>query len=274
MSAASRAQPAAGAGADRAEVIEVPTRHGPARLLVDGGAGARGARARLVLGHGAGGGPASPDLEALAHDLASADLQVVRVEQPWHVAGRRIAPRPATLDEAWLDVLADVPRRLGPAGLTVVGGRSAGARVCARTAATTVPPADAVVLLAFPLVPPRTAAARAAGRPASHRGAELAGLARSGVSVLAVQGSRDRFGDAARIEAALAAELGVPSAVATGVEAGVRGAALANVTVATIPDADHGFVVPRSLGGPEATEAGLASLTQACGSFVSALLVE
>ena len=56
-------------------------------------------------------------------------VTVVRVEQPWRVAGRKVAGPPATLDRAWLAVLA----ALDVTGPLVVGGRSAGARVAYRT---------------------------------------------------------------------------------------------------------------------------------------------
>ena len=53
----------------------------------------RGDRA-LVLGHGAGGGVAAPDLVAVADVAHSAGLSTALVEQPYRVAGRR-SPAPA-----------------------------------------------------------------------------------------------------------------------------------------------------------------------------------
>ncbi len=132
---------------------------------------------RLALGHGAGGGPDAPDLAALARVLPEAGINVVRVEQPWRVAGRRVAPRPEVLDRSWLAALESVDRRLPLA----VGGRSAGARVACRTAG--VLDAVAVVALAFPLHPP--------GRPERTRLPELTAVQ---APVLVVQGERDAFG--------------------------------------------------------------------------------
>jgi uncharacterized protein len=154
----------------------VDTRQGPARLREDA---ASGARARLVLGHGAGGGldAVSPDVDALAERLPARGVTVLRVDQPWRVAGRRVAPAPARLDAAWQDVLTALPRDLP----LVVGGRSAGARVACRTARSSM--ALAVVALAFPLHPP--------GRPERSRAEELLD---SGVPTLVVQGRRDAFG--------------------------------------------------------------------------------
>lgn len=153
-------------------VVEVVTRHGGARLHVDP---APRACAVLVLGHGAGGGVDAVDLAALAAALPGRGITVVRFEQPWRVAGRRVAVAPARLDEAWLDA-----RGAWPTGPLVVGGRSAGARVACRTAGTVG--ALAVVALAFPLHPP--------GRPERSRAEELA----TGLPTLAVQGDRDPFG--------------------------------------------------------------------------------
>jgi predicted alpha/beta-hydrolase family hydrolase len=163
---------------------------GDARLLIDRAHANRGfstdlnPRAggiTLVLGHGAGGGAHAPDLTALAGALPARGVTVVRLEQPWRVAGRRVAPAPATLDRAWL---AAVPQ-IALDGPLVVGGRSAGARVACRTARTLG--AVAVLALAFPLQPP--------GRPDNSRAHELLG---AGVPTLVVQGDRDVFGAAAQ----------------------------------------------------------------------------
>jgi predicted alpha/beta-hydrolase family hydrolase len=142
-------------------------------------------RRRLLLGHGAGGGVQAPDLLAVAQALPGTGTEVWLVEQPWRVAGRRVAPAPTTLDEAWVQVLADVPRDLP----LLVGGRSAGARVACRTALATG--ATGVVALAFPLHPP--------GKPEKSRAGELDG---AGVPVLVVQGANDPFGRPDEIAAA------------------------------------------------------------------------
>ena len=152
----------------------VPTPLGDARLLI---AAAADPQAALVLGHGAGGGAHARDLRVLAAELPAAGVTVVRLEHPWRVAGRRIAPRPALLDRGWLAVLPSIET----AGPLVLGGRSSGARVACRTALQLG--AAGVVCLAFPLHPP--------GRPERSRFDELA---RSGVPTLVIQGERDSFG--------------------------------------------------------------------------------
>lgn len=175
--------PAAPASRARASRRTVATPRGPARAHLRTPPEPAGA---LVLGHGAGGSSWSADLLALADLADRADgprWQVVLVEQPWRVAGRKVAAPPPQLDEAWLAVLAALRSGRRPiATPLVVGGRSAGARVACRTAAGVG--ADAVLALSFPLHPP--------GAPETSRAAELAGAL--ALPVLVVQGRRDPFG--------------------------------------------------------------------------------
>jgi uncharacterized protein len=152
----------------------VDTPHGEGRLVT---ARAHKAVATLLLGHGAGNGIEARDLEALAHYLPRNGVSVIRFEQPWRRAGRKIATRPATLDEA---LLAAVDRLRVRTPL-IVGGRSAGARSAARCAKGIG--ARGCLALAFPLHPP--------GRPEKSRLDELEG---AGVPLLVVQGERDTLG--------------------------------------------------------------------------------
>ncbi|MGW1493785.1 alpha/beta hydrolase family protein [Streptomyces sp. NPDC002402] len=137
-------------------------------------------RARLVLGlgHGAGGGIEARDLQAVARGLTADGVTVALVEQPWRVAGKKVAPAPKTLDAGWRGIWPV----LAKSGLPVVaGGRSAGARVACRTAVELG--AVGVLALSFPLHPP--------GRPEKSRADELLG---AGVPTLVVQGGNDPFG--------------------------------------------------------------------------------
>lgn len=198
------------------DVQEVATGAGPARVLTlapsgDGPALAGDRRGVLALGHGAGGGIGSADLVAVAAASAALGWRVLLVEQPWRVAGRKVASPPAHLDRCWLEVLEAVLPQVAGDRL-VVGGRSAGARVACRTA--TRLGADGVLALAFPLHPP--------GRPEKSRGAELAGC---GVPALVVQGERDPFGGPDEVRAAL----GGPT---SSTEAGAGAAAIRVVAVA------------------------------------------
>ena len=156
------------------EVTSVATPHGEARLHRNR---SRHPVATLVLGHGAGGGGESRDLEALARELPRQGITDVRVAQPWRVAGKRLAPRPQVLDECFV-AATDRLRVRTP---LVVGGRSAGARSAARCARRMG--ASAYLALAFPLHPP--------GKPEKSRLDELEGV---GVPTLIIQGERDTFG--------------------------------------------------------------------------------
>lgn len=161
---------------------EVPTPSGPALVHVEVEVEVEGAGGGvLLLGHGAGGGLGhrAADLDAAAQAGRGAGLTVVQVDQPWRVAGRRVAEAPGRLDEAWLAVVAAV--RAGRTGPLVVGGRSSGARVACRTAREVG--AVGVLALAFPLHPP--------GRPDRSR---LPELLLPDVPRLVVQGERDAFG--------------------------------------------------------------------------------
>ena len=70
--------------------------------------------ATLLLSHGAGGGVEARDLWALADALPAQGVSVVLFEQPWRVAGRKVATAPPTLDAA-LRCAADVMRVRTPA---------------------------------------------------------------------------------------------------------------------------------------------------------------
>ncbi|MFJ6047899.1 MULTISPECIES: alpha/beta family hydrolase [unclassified Streptomyces] len=194
----------------------------------------RAPRPRLVLAvsHGAGGGIEARDLQALAAALPARRITVALVEQPWRVAGKKVAAAPKVLDEGW--------RGLWPAlaepGLPVVaGGRSAGARVACRTAAELG--AAAVLALAFPLHPP--------GRPEKSRAEELTG---SGRPTLVVQGDRDPFG---RPE-----EFPPP---------GARDP----YELVEVAHADHGFAVPKKADTTQ--EEALLTITEAVGEWLGRL---
>ncbi|MCA1220480.1 alpha/beta hydrolase family protein [Streptomyces sp. 8L] len=153
----------------------VDTPAGPARITWH-----RAPEPRLVLalGHGAGGGIEARDLAALAAALPPDGYTVALVEQPWRVAGKKVAPAPKTLDTAWRALWPALAEQGAP---VVAGGRSAGARVACRTAAGLG--AHAVLALSFPLHPP--------GRPEKSRDGELLS---AGLPTLVVQGGADPFG--------------------------------------------------------------------------------
>lgn len=239
------------------EILQVDTEHGPARLLIDRprrSGRAATPRAVLALGHGAGGGPEAIDLRALATGLPARGIEVVRVEQPWRLAGKRIAPRPAVLDEAWTGALSALPALSGSGtgarsrrrpGL-IVGGRSAGARVACRTARAVG--AVGCLALAFPLHPPGQA-----DDPSKDRSPELVG---ADLPTLVLQGERDPFGgpaevrDRAGVRAAPSGSRAASSTrAATSTSAGravtEAGRTGGPIEVVPVPSAGHELTVPK-----------------------------
>lgn len=210
---------------------DVPTSQGPAQVRVlapghDGQPGSPGPtastratggrtgapRGTLLLGHGAGGSRDAADVLALT-DLTELGWTVVLVDQPWRVAGKKVASRPPVLDLCFAElteVLTDEKwqreRGLSLPRPWVHGGRSAGARVACRAAVTVdgdtshggARPVAAVVCLAFPLHPP--------GKPESSRAHELGGPVQAGIPTLVVQGTRDPFGSPEEVCAAVQGE--------------------------------------------------------------------
>ncbi|MFD4373546.1 alpha/beta family hydrolase [Streptomyces sp. NPDC058486] len=184
------------------KIETVPTDTGEARITWHPAAKARHV---LALGHGAGGGIEARDLAALAAALPARGVTVALVEQPWRVAGKKVAPAPRTLDTGWRGLW---PALAAPGLPVVAGGRSAGARVACRTGAELG--AAAVLALSFPLHPP--------GKPESSRAAELLS---AGLPTLVVQGGNDPFGRPAEFPSGGTYEL------------------------IEIPYGDHGFAVPK-----------------------------
>ena len=159
--------------------MEIGTSEGPARAEVDRPTGE--ASFLLVLTHGAGGGPGSADLLAVAGAALRLGGVVARVTQPYRVKGRRAPGSPDRQDAAWVELVAELRAAAGVGLPLIQGGRSNGARVACRTARAVG--ARAVIALAFPLHPP--------GRPGQSRAAELAA---AGTDVLVLNGERDPFG--------------------------------------------------------------------------------
>ena len=185
----------------RAQVRTVDTPHGEGRLHTRR---ATSPHATLLLSHGAGGGVDARDLWALADALPAQGFTVVLFEQPWRVAGRKVATAPPTLDAA-LTCAADVMRVRTP---LVVGGRSAGARSAARTARALG--ASGCLALSFPL-----------HRPGSTEPTRADELRQVGLPTLVVQGERDPMGRPEEFDGDLA-----------------------HVDLTVVPGGDHGLKVP------------------------------
>jgi uncharacterized protein len=160
-------------------MTEVLTSSGPAQVTV-GRPEAGGPRLLVVLTHGAGGAPDTPDILAVRDAARGRGAVTALVMQPYRVKGARAPGSAVKQDAAWTEIIAAL--RAGTPDVPLVqGGRSNGARVVCRTAREVS--AAGVIALAFPLHPP--------GNPEKSRDAELRA---AGTSVLVVNGDRDPFG--------------------------------------------------------------------------------
>jgi len=131
---------------------------------------------------------------AVTEAMTAQGWAVVLVDQPWRLAGRKVATRPPTLDDAWVPIVSSLLSGRGALpGPLVVGGRSAGARVACRTAEQLR--ADGVLCLAFPLHPP--------GKPELSRADELRRPIEAGIPTHVIQGARDPFGTPREVRAEL-----------------------------------------------------------------------
>lgn len=182
----------------------VATPHGPGRLITHQ---ASHPVASLLLSHGAGNGVETADLQALAQRLPRQGVSVVLFEQPWKVAGRKVATPPATLDDGLIAAASAMRMRVP----LVVGGRSAGARSAARCARGLG--ASGCLAVSFPLHPP--------GRPERSRVDELLGAR---LPTLVVQGERDAMGRPEEFPP------GTDLAVVPGADHGMKVAKTAGVT--------------------------------------------
>lgn len=192
----------------------VETPRGPGRLTY---AVARQPRGVVVLSHGAGKGIESADLQGLAERLPSQHWTVALFEQPWRVAGRKIATAPSTLDQALHPAVTAVRAELGGDLPLVLGGRSAGARSAARCSLELG--AVGCLALAFPLHAPH--------RPELNRRLELE---QTGLPTLVVQGERDALGRPEEFLPWFPGLLARPS------------------ELVVVPEADHAFGVPKRAG--------------------------
>ena len=200
----------------------------PIRIEWEGGRvsgllqGTDGARACLVLAHGAGAGMTHPFMAAVARGLAERGLATLRYQFPYM---ERRAKRPDSPKVAQATVRAAVleAARLAPGLPLFAGGKSFGGRMTSQAQSeSSLPGVRGLAFLGFPLHAP--------GRPSSDRGEHLFEVQ---IPMLFLQGSRDDFADL-KLLAPLVARLGV------------------GATLTVIPDADHSFHVPARSGRSDA----------------------
>lgn len=144
----------------------------------------QGARAGLVLAHGAGAGMRHPFMAAVASGLAGRGVATLRYQFPYMERG---AKRPDTPKSAHAAVRAAVAEaaRLLPGLPLFAGGKSFGARMTSQAQADS--PLDGVrglAFLGFPLHAP--------GKHSDERGHHLLEVR---IPMLFLQGSRDDFAD-------------------------------------------------------------------------------
>ena len=171
--------------------ITIETAAGPGRVEVTLPIGE--AAFLLVLTHGAGGTPDTPDVLAVRDAGLALGAVTAQVTQPYVVRGARAPGSASKQDAAWAEIVAAL-QEAHPGLPLVQGGRSNGARVACRTARAVS--ARGVIALAFPLHPP--------GQPERTRAGELS---ETGTEVLVLNGDRDPFGVPEESESARVAVL-------------------------------------------------------------------
>ena len=149
----------------------------------------------LVITHGAGSNCESPLLRAVAEEFAGAGFHVLRCDLPYRQVRPTGPPFPgaAARDREGLQRAAETMREITPE-FVILGGHSYGGRQATLLAAENPAVADALLLLSYPLHPPRKAE--------QLRTQHFPGLR---TPALFIHGTRDPFGSIAEMTAAIAA---------------------------------------------------------------------
>jgi predicted alpha/beta-hydrolase family hydrolase len=157
--------------------------HRPATAAGDG----------LVLTHGAGSNSRAPLLVALAEVFAAAGVTVLRCDLPYRQSRSFGPPRPgdAARDREGLKNAVTALRKV-VAGRVFMGGHSYGGRQSTMLCADQPGLVDGLLLLSYPLHPPR--------KPEQPR---IQHLPKLQTPALFVQGTRDPFGSPEEMESAL-----------------------------------------------------------------------
>jgi predicted alpha/beta-hydrolase family hydrolase len=147
----------------------------------------------FVLTHGAGSSAAAPLLVALSETFSTSGFTVLRCDLPYRQSRSFGPPGPgdAARDRAGLKNALAVLRKM-IAGRLFLGGHSYGGRQSSMLCAEDPTLVSALLLLSYPLHPPR--------KPEQQRTQHLPDLH---TPTLFVQGTRDPFGSNAEIESAL-----------------------------------------------------------------------
>jgi predicted alpha/beta-hydrolase family hydrolase len=182
----------------------------------------QGARALLVLAHGAGAPMRHVFMEQLSGRLASRGLGTLRYAFPYAQRGAR-APDPPPVLMATVRAAVAAAAQHAPGLPLLAGGKSMGGRMTSQAMAeSALPGVRGIVFYGFPL--------HAAGRPSTSRGTHLARVA---APLLFLQGTRDTLADLTLLTP-IVQDLGD------------------RATLQVIEDADHGFHVRKSSGKTDA----------------------
>ena len=177
-----------------------------------------GARACLVLAHGAGAGMTHKSMAATADGLAERGVAVLRFNFPYMERGSKRPDNPPVAHAAIRAAVAEAAR-LAPELPLFAGGRSFGGRMTSQAQAEDpLAGVAGLVFFAFPLHP--------AGKPGVERAEHLAKVK---LPMLFLQGSRDDL-----------AELDLLKPVVRKLGARAK--------LALFEDADHSFHVPAKTG--------------------------
>ncbi|HKW35171.1 MAG TPA: alpha/beta family hydrolase [Candidatus Acidoferrum sp.] len=172
----------------------------------------------LVLGHGAGAGMAHPFMEKLVAELANAGIATLRYQFPYMEERRRVPDKPELLAST-VAAAVQLAKKAAPELPLLAGGKSMGGRMTSQAAAENLlGPVKGIVFFGFPLHPPN--------RPSTKRAEHLAKV---GVPMLFVQGTRDTLADLTLLRP-ICASLG------------------ARATLHIINEADHSFHVLKKAG--------------------------
>lgn len=198
------------------------------------------ARALYVFAHGAGAGMRHAFMDAVAERLAARQVATLRFNFPYVEAGRRGPDPQPVLVKSVRSAVAEAAR-LAPDLPLLAGGKSMGGRMTSTAAAEEpLPGVRGIAFFGFPLHAP--------GRGSAERGAHLADV---GLPMLFLQGTRDKLADL-ELLGPLLAELAPPP------------------ELHVVPDADHGFHVPKRSGRTD--EQVLDELSDVFANWMSGLL--
>ena len=172
---------------EKAERFAIELAGGPAISALRHAAHAEPRPLLFVYAPGAGSNLNDPFGVYLCTALASRGIEAWRFQFPYMEAEKRAPDPAAKLEACWRAVIG---RAAGDSqGRLAVGGRSMGGRIASQVVASGVH-ADALVLLAYPLLPP--------GRSVAPRDAHFPQIE---VPVLLCSGTRDSFATPAQLEA-------------------------------------------------------------------------